>query len=78
MAALIGVIARQSSARADNLAVYGPGNMPCTGWLYGREQATPASPAYEILFAGQMWILGYLSAANVYELRLAPGSGGYR
>ena len=72
VAAFIGVLAWQSSAHADNLAVYGPGNMPCTGWLYGREQASPSPDVFQLTFAAEMWVLGYLSAANVYELRLAP------
>ena len=43
VAAFIGVLAWQSSACADSLAVYGPGNMPCTGWLSGREKTSPSS-----------------------------------
>lgn len=72
VAAFIGVLAWQSSACADNLAVYGPGNMPCTGWLSGREQTSPSPEVFQLTFAAEMWVLGYLSAANVYELRVAP------
>ncbi len=72
VAAFIGVLAWQSSAHADSLAVYGSGNEPCTGWLYGREQAAPSPEVFQLTFAAEMWVLGYLSAANVYELRLAP------
>jgi hypothetical protein len=46
--------------------------MPCSGWLHGREQASPSPDVFQLTFAAEMWVLGYLSAANVYELRLAP------
>jgi hypothetical protein len=35
-----------------------------------REQASPSPNVIELTFAAEMWVLGYLSAANVYELRL--------
>lgn len=68
----IGALAWQTSVRADSLAVYGPGNMPCAGWLYGREQASPSPEVFQLTSAAEMWMLGYLSAANVYELQVAP------
>lgn len=70
--ALMGAQLWQSTAHAAALAVYGTGNMPCHGWLYGREQTSPTPEVFQLTFAAEMWVLGYLSAANVYELRIAP------
>ena len=61
------------TSHARDLAVYGAGNILCSRWLYGREQSSPTPEVRELTFAGQMWVLGYLSAANVYELHFAPG-----
>lgn len=69
---LIVTLAIPLQALASDLAVYGPGNMPCTGWLYGREQTSPHNTARILTEGAEMWVLGYLSAANVYELHFAP------
>lgn len=72
IATLIGTVLLCGEICAEPLAVLGPGNMPCRGWLYGREQAKPAPEVFELTAAGEMWVLGYVTAANVYELRLTP------
>lgn len=59
-------------AHAQELAVYGFGNMPCSGWLYAGANAKTGTAEQTMRSGAEMWALGYLSAANWYELHLSP------
>ena len=62
-----------SCARAGDLAVYGSGNMTCSGWTFAREERTPDGFDATMLLSVENWIFGYVSAANVYDLHFPSG-----
>jgi hypothetical protein len=61
-------------AAAQSSSVYGFGIMSCHSWTETGENRAHLVVNDTLRSGGEMWTLGYLSAANVYDLQFRFGS----